>query len=146
MRCEARTFDDIRALGGNSAADERCFATVDRVSQTNLALYRTFMQPIVRALVNPGLADLMRAIPIRYGCSSRLFSNADPAVQPVARWAEWVPRTPKTRRPLIAPSSQYRKACRSKSLAGLDAWREFNETQAERAFMAIYGSKALRRR
>src|ERR1700752_208614 len=26
MRCEARTFNDIRALGGNSTADERCFA------------------------------------------------------------------------------------------------------------------------
>ena len=49
MRCEARTLDDIRALGGNDAADERCFAAVDRVSQTNLSLYRTFMQPVVRA-------------------------------------------------------------------------------------------------
>ena len=26
MRCEARTLDDIRALGGNDAADERRFA------------------------------------------------------------------------------------------------------------------------
>ncbi len=48
MRCEARTLDDIRALGGNDVADERRFAAVDRVSQTNLALYRTFMQPLVR--------------------------------------------------------------------------------------------------
>ena len=46
MRCETRTLDDIRALGGNDAADERRFATVDRVSQTNLALYRTFLQPV----------------------------------------------------------------------------------------------------
>ena len=53
MRCEARTLDDIRALGGNDAADEHRFAAADRVSQTNLALYRQFAQPIVRALVNP---------------------------------------------------------------------------------------------
>jgi NAD(P)-dependent dehydrogenase (short-subunit alcohol dehydrogenase family) len=26
MRCEERTLDDIRALGGNDPADERCFA------------------------------------------------------------------------------------------------------------------------
>src|SRR5215467_9379310 len=55
MRCEARALDDMRALGGNDAADERCFATAARVSETNLALYRTFAQPIVRALVNPQL-------------------------------------------------------------------------------------------
>ena len=40
MRCEARTLDDIRALGGNDAADERRFATAARVSEINLALYR----------------------------------------------------------------------------------------------------------
>src|SRR5262249_18889367 len=53
MRCEMRTLDDIRALGGNDAADEGCFATPGPVSLTNLALSRTFAQPIVRALVNP---------------------------------------------------------------------------------------------
>src|SRR5262249_42628001 len=30
MRCEARTLDDIRALGGNDPADERRFATAAR--------------------------------------------------------------------------------------------------------------------
>ena len=48
MRCERRTLDDIRALGGNDAADERCFATAARISEVNLALYRTFAQPVVR--------------------------------------------------------------------------------------------------
>ena len=51
MRCEARTLNDIRALGGNDAADERRFATAARVSEINLALYRTFAQPMVRAMV-----------------------------------------------------------------------------------------------
>src|SRR5690349_9154951 len=32
MRCEARTLDDIRALGGNDPADDRRFATAARVS------------------------------------------------------------------------------------------------------------------
>ena len=49
MRCEMRTLDDIRALGGNDAEDERRFAAAARVSETNLALYRTYMQPFVRA-------------------------------------------------------------------------------------------------
>ena len=141
MRCEARTLDDIRALGGNSVADERCFAAVDRVSETNLALYRTFMQPVVRALVNPGLADLMRQFhPLRL--QFELFSNANPAVRPLARWAEWVREH---RRPAAAdnPFIAIQEGVSQQIVAGLDAWREFNETHAERAFMAIYGSKAL---
>jgi pimeloyl-ACP methyl ester carboxylesterase len=64
MRCEMRTLDDIRALGGNDPADERRFATAARVSETNLALYRTFAQPIVRAFVNPQLEQLMLAAPV----------------------------------------------------------------------------------
>ena len=141
MRCEARTLDDIRALGGNSVADERCFAAVDRVSETNLALYRTFMQPVVRALVNPGLADLMRQFhPLRL--QFELFSNANPAVRPLARWAE---RVREHRRPAAAdnPFIAIQEGVSQQIVAVLDAWREFNETQAERAFMAIYGSKAL---
>ena len=49
MRCEPRTLDDIRALGGNTPEDERRFATAARVSEINLALYRTFLQPFVKA-------------------------------------------------------------------------------------------------
>src|SRR5215211_7146642 len=52
MRCEARTLDDIRALGGNDAEDERRFAAAARVSEINLALYRTFAQPVVRAMMS----------------------------------------------------------------------------------------------
>ena len=50
MRCEMRTLEDIRALGGNDAEDERRFATAARVSEINLALYRAFVQPAIRAI------------------------------------------------------------------------------------------------
>ena len=60
MRCERRTLDDIRAMGGNTAEDERRFATAARVSEINLANYRNFVQPWVRAAVTPQLAELMR--------------------------------------------------------------------------------------
>jgi Protein of unknown function (DUF3141) len=59
-RFETRTLDDIRALGGNDSADERCFAAVDRVSHIHLALYRAFMQPLVRAFANPLSASRSR--------------------------------------------------------------------------------------
>ncbi len=60
MRCEARTLDDIRALGGNDAADDRCFEAAARISETNLALYRAFAQPFLRAFVSAPVADRLR--------------------------------------------------------------------------------------
>ena len=91
MRCEARTLDDIRALGGNDAADERRFATAARVSEINLALYRAFAQPVVRTLVNSPLAESMAQLhPLRL--QYELFSDANPMMAPVAKLAERVCR------------------------------------------------------
>ena len=60
MRCEQRTLDDIRAMGGNTPEDERRFATAARVSEINLANYQKFVQPWVRAAVSPPMAEWMR--------------------------------------------------------------------------------------
>ncbi len=141
MRCEARTFNDIRALGGNSVADDRCFAAVDRVSQTSLALYRTFVQPAVRALVNPAFADAVRHLhPLRL--QFELFSNANPAMAPVGAWAE---KVREQRKPAAAdnPFTAIEQNISGQIVATLEAWREFNEAVAERTFTAAYGSQAL---
>src|SRR6202048_3087485 len=60
MRCGQRTLEDMRAMGGNTAEDERRFATAARVSEINLANYRNFVQPWVRAAITPQLAEWMR--------------------------------------------------------------------------------------
>jgi pimeloyl-ACP methyl ester carboxylesterase len=141
MRCEARTLDDICALGGNDAADERCFATAARVSETNLALYRTFAQPIVRALVNPQLAEWMHQLhPLRL--QYELFSNANPMMAPVAAMAEQVR---KNRRPVAAdnPFVAMLENASRQIVAALDAWRQASETFAERCFFTVYGSPTL---
>ena len=66
VRFEARTLDDIRAFGGNSLEDERKFAAVARISEINLGLYRTFVQPWVKAWANAGFAEWMRKLhPLR---------------------------------------------------------------------------------
>jgi len=49
MRCEARTLDDIRAMGGNTPEDERRFAAAKRLSEINLAAYQKYLQPGLRA-------------------------------------------------------------------------------------------------
>jgi hypothetical protein len=141
MRCEMRTLDDIRALGGNDAADERRFATAARMSEVNLALYRTFAQPIVRALVSAPLAETLHQMhPLRLQCQT--FSNANPFMAPIASLAEEVR---KNRRP-VAPGNPFiamQENVSEQIVAALDGWRDFIETVAERTFLTVYGSPAL---
>jgi pimeloyl-ACP methyl ester carboxylesterase len=141
MRCEARTLDDIRALGGNDAADERRFATAARVSEINLSLYRTFAQPMVRAMVNSPMAEWMQQLhPLRL--QYEFFSNANPLMAPVSALAEQVR---KDRKPVEAnnPFVAMQENVSRQIVAGLDAWRDMTEALAERTFLAIYGLPSL---
>jgi hypothetical protein len=141
MRCEARTLDDIRALGGNDAADERRFATAARLSDANLALYRTFAQPFVRACVSSPLAEWMQRLhPLRL--QYELFSNANPLLA-------WLPATAEqvreNRAPVAAnnPFIAMQENLSQQIVAGLDAWRDATEALAEQTFLTVYGSPTL---
>ncbi len=141
MRCEMRTLDDIRALGGNDAADERRFATAARVSEINLSLYRTFMQPFVRAMVPAPVADWIRQWhPLRL--QYEIFSDQNPFMAPIARLAEQVRANRKSvdkDNPVLAAQENM-----SKRIEGaLDSWREASETWSERMFLAMYGLPTL---
>jgi pimeloyl-ACP methyl ester carboxylesterase len=141
MRCEARTLDDIRALGGNDLADERRFATAARVSELDLAMYRTLFQPAVRAVMNPSLAEwLSQCHPLRL--QYQFFSNANPAMAPVAQMAEQVRNARKT----VSPDNPFLKLQQIMSgniIAALDGWRDMNESFAENTFVSFYGSPIL---
>jgi pimeloyl-ACP methyl ester carboxylesterase len=141
MRCETRTLDDIRALGCNDAADERRFATAARVSDINLALYRTFAQPVVRALASPPVARTLHQLhPLRV--QYEIFSNANPFLAPIEGMAEEVR---KNRKPVTAdnPFLALQENVSKQIVAGLDGWRDFIETASERTFLTVYGSPAL---
>jgi pimeloyl-ACP methyl ester carboxylesterase len=141
MRCETRTLDDIRALGGNDAADERRFATAARISETNLALYRTFVQPWVRACSSAPMADWFQQLhPLRL--QYELFSNANPLMTPVATLAEQVRQN---RRPVAAdnPLLAAQESVSQNIVATLDAWREASEAMTERTFLWLYGLPSL---
>src|SRR6201996_7290000 len=89
LRCEQRTPDDLRAMGGNSIEDERRFATAKRVSEINLANYRTYVQPWVRAMATPQLAEWMRKLhPLRV--SYEIFGGQGPLMKTVEGEAEAV--------------------------------------------------------
>src|SRR5260221_3742368 len=141
MRCEARTFDDIYALGGNDLADERCFATAARVSEINLSLYRTFVQPMVRAFLSAPVADWIRQLhPLRL--QYELFSDQNPAMASVAALAGQVRENRKSvasDNPFVAMQENFS----NQIVTALDAWREASETLSERMFFEIYDSPTL---
>ncbi len=141
MCCEQRTLEDIRALGGNDAADERRFATASRVSQTNLALYRTFAQPVVRAFANPQLAGWSQQLhPLRLQYD--LFAGTNPFMAPIAALAEQV-RENRRQAPADNPFLALQENVSQQIVAGWEAWRAATEAISEKMFLSIYGSPNL---
>ena len=141
MRCEARTLEDIRALGGNDTEDDRRFATAARVSETNLALYRTFAQPAVRSLMNSQFADWLAQVhPLRLQYA--MFSDENPFMAHVGALAD---RVRQDRKPAAAdnPFVVLQERMSRQIVEALDRWRDANEALAERIFLSIYGSPTL---
>ena len=141
MRCEARTLEDIRALGGNDIADERRFATAARVSEINLALYRTFAEPMVRAFVSTPIADWLHQMhPLRL--QYEMFSDQNPAMAPIATLAEQIRKDRKpvsSNNPFVAMQEQFS----NQIVSAFDSWRDTSEKLTERTFLAVYGSPVL---
>jgi hypothetical protein len=141
MRCEQRTLDDIRAMGGNSLGDERRFAAAKRVSEINLSNYRSFVQPWVRALAALHPAEWTRNLhPLRVGYEA--FGRDTPAMKAVATEAEAV----REHRKPAAKDNPFLKAQETVSetiVNVLDKWRDTQEALSESLFLSIYGSPAL---
>jgi hypothetical protein len=137
-RFEARTLDDIRALGRNSPEDDRAFAAVAKLSDLNLSIYRSVMQPFVRALVSPPAADLMRTLnPLRLSFTS--FADGNPWMNGVQKLAASV----KANRKPVAVDNPYlalQGQVANKITAGLDAYRVARDQVEEQIFFYFYGS------
>lgn len=141
MRCEARTLDNIRAMGGNSPEDERRFAAAKRVSEMNLGLYRKFVQPWIKSMVTPQMAEMMRNLhPLRLQYEA--LSSRNPwmtAVKSAAENIEENRRPVSNDNPFLAFQEQM-----SKQIAhALDSWRDSQEVLSEAIFLNVYGSPAL---
>ena len=141
MRCEKRTLDDIRAMGGNSAEDERRFATAARVSEINLSLYRAFMQPMVKAIFTPQVAEAMKRFDtgrLQY----EAFTDANPWMPGLAKAAE---QARENRKPVASdnPFLAAQQTFSDQIVKLLESFRETTEKASEAMFLAIYGSPAL---
>jgi pimeloyl-ACP methyl ester carboxylesterase len=141
MRCEQRTLDDIRAMGGNAPEDERRFAAAARVSEINLAAYRSFVQPWVRAMVTPQMAEWMRKMhPLRVQYDA--FGGDNAATKAIALAADGA----RENRKPAADNNPFLALQRTVSngiVSALDKCRDTQEAMSEALFLAIYGSPAL---
>src|SRR5712672_488980 len=141
MRCEARTLDHIRAMGGNSPEDERRFETAKRVSEMNLAAYRKYLQPWIKSMVTPQVADLMHNLhPLRLQYEA--FSSQNPLMKAVESAAE---KAREERKPAAEdnPFLAFQERMSKQIVGSLDQWRDSQEALSEAMFLAVYGSPAL---
>ena len=141
FRLEARTLDDIRALGNNDEEDTKRFATVARISEVGHGLYRTLAQPAVQAMTSAPVAEAMRALhPNRLRFAA--LSDRNPLMQPVKALAETVRQD---RRPVSAnnPLLTMEHMASAWITASLEGYRLARDAMTEAAFLATYGSPVL---
>lgn len=141
FRLEARTLDDIRALGVNSGEDEKRFATVSRVSDINLGLYRTFAEPWIRAVMTEPMAEMMRAMHphrLRFGT----FSDQNPFMQAFKPLAAAVRAN---RMPVSSdnPLLTVERATSSWITTCLESAGAVRDSMTEAFFLNAYGSPLL---
>ena len=141
VRFEPRTLDDLRAIVKPDPENERRFATVRRVSEINLGLYRTLFQPFVQAFASAQTAEWLHKLnpsELPY----ELFSDRNPLMRQVAQLAEQV----RQQRQPAAPDNpllQVQAMISERIIAALDGWRDLNERSMEQIFLALYSSPLL---
>jgi pimeloyl-ACP methyl ester carboxylesterase len=141
LSLEIRKLDDIRKIGGNSAEDDRAFATVAQVSEITQGIYSTVMRPAVRAMVTEKGAELMRHTHpnrLRFG----MFADENPFMRPVADWAETVRAD---RRPTSPdnPFLAFEHMMSDMISSGLEMWGKARDAATEAFFFNTYGSPLL---
>jgi hypothetical protein len=135
-RFEARALKDIRALGGNTQEEERCFAAVARVSEITNGLYQTTLQPAVRAVATQqGARWRQRLHPQRLGYE--IFSDRNPAMRPLAHAAA---RVADQRRPVSADNVflQWERLFSAWMKTSLEAYGAWRDHWTEQTFFALY--------
>jgi pimeloyl-ACP methyl ester carboxylesterase len=141
VRFEPRTLATLRAIVQPSEENELRFAAARRVSEINLGLYRTFMQPFVRAFASSQVAEQMHQFnPAEL--PMLLFSEKNPLMKQVAEWAEQVRenRQPVAKdNPLVAMQAQFSDAM----VQALEQFGKIKDRSYEQMFLGIYSSPLI---
>lgn len=136
-----RSVDDVRAIVQPDPASDRRFATAAYVSNFNLGLYRSFVQPWVRACTTPesaGVASRVHPLRVPYEC----WSDRHPLASSVAHLADSV----KEQRKSVGadnPFWQMQTHMSNAIEASLDYYRDVRDAAVEQMFETIYGAPWL---
>jgi hypothetical protein len=142
VRFEARTLDDIRALGVNSTDDDRRFAVTERISEINLGLYRNLMQPWIRLWVTEGGADWLRRMhPLRMAFET--FTSKNPFLSTTLSSIAENIRDNRHEVDKDNPLFKAQEAFAKQMEASLDAFRDARDQMLEATFESIYGSPIM---
>lgn len=137
MSIQRRSIEDVRAIVQPDTESDRRFAAVAHLSDINLGLYRSLVQPWVQAMVTPNSAYWMRMLhPLRV--SYEMWSDRNPFAAPIAEKAE---RIRETRRP-VSPDNPFLALQTAMSTAieqSLNFYRDLRDDGYEKAFELIYG-------
>lgn len=136
-----RDLDDIDGIVQSNTQDERRFATVARISDINLGLYRRYCQPWMQAVMSPEAARWIRRMhPIRLGY--KLLSDRNPAMSPVPVMADVV----RANRNPVSENNPLRilEGLWSEQIVmGLNLYRDARDRSGEWLFMQVYGQPWL---
>lgn len=138
LSLEQRRLDDVRAIVQPGVENDRKFAAAARVSEVNLSLYRSFVQPWVRAVVTPQSARMLELMhPLR--TSYERWNDRNPLARLVAKEADKVRAQ---RMPVAAnnPLLAMQEAFSSAITAGLNSWRDLRDAATEQTFDLVYGN------
>ena len=141
VRFEPRTLKDIRAIVQPDLENERRFAAVRRVSEINLGLYRTVLQPFVRAFASDKIFECLHKLNPS-GLPFEVFSDRNPLMRQIAELAAQVRRQ---RRPCSPdnPFLQVQAMISEGIISALKAWGDLRDRTLEQIFLAVYSAPLL---
>jgi poly(3-hydroxyalkanoate) synthetase len=135
---ERRHLSDIEKLVEHREDDDRRFATVSRISQVNVGLYKSFLQPFIKAVATPRTSERLQKLhPLRLPYET--ISDKNPFIAPLGPLATQV----KNHRKKAAkdnPFLQLEKQISKSIEATLELWGEWRDNLLEQTFLNVYGA------
>ncbi|MFG6667431.1 DUF3141 domain-containing protein [Halomonas sp. HNIBRBA4712] len=136
-----RNFDELDEEVQHRPEDDRRFATVARISEINLGFYRLCLQPLIRSMITPESARLIRRMhPIRLGY--RLMSDRNPLTLFLPMMADAV----RQNRVEVGEDNLFKtfeSFASDQIVDGLNTFRDLRDAATEKAFLTLFGQPQL---
>ena len=141
LEFETRDIDELDQEVKPIAEDDRRFATVARISEINLGIYRLSVQPWIQAVNTPEMARWIRRMhPIRLGY--RLMSDRNPLTVPLPVMADAI----RANRHQVGHDNLFKALegiVSDQLVSTLNAVRDLRDSSIEKLFQDVYGQPLL---